>query len=133
MNKLLLIDYQYFALINLPPTIVCGGLTKATNLCKNADLCLALGTSLTVYPASDLPKEAKYLILINLQETDQDQKATIRVWATCDAFFMKLMPILEKNINSNRDNNHINRFSDNSSDNISITLGNDSKRRKIAL
>lgn len=75
--------------------MLCGGLWKASRKCRHADLCLTLGTSLTVYPASDLPLKAKHLVIVNLQATDLDDEAAVRVWATCDDFFRQLMPRLE--------------------------------------
>lgn len=75
--------------------MLCGGLWRASRKCRHADLCLALGTSLTVYPASELPLKAKQLVIVNLQATDLDGDAAVRVWATCDGFFRLLMPRLE--------------------------------------
>ena len=76
--------------------MVCGGLWKASRKCRHADLCLTLGTSLTVYPASDLPLKAKKLVIVNLQATELDEHADVRVWCTCDNFFKVLMPRLEE-------------------------------------
>jgi mono-ADP-ribosyltransferase sirtuin 6 len=74
---------------------LCGGLMRAKMACRCADVCLTLGTSLTVYPASELPLKARKLVIVNLQATDLDEKASVRVWATCDDFFRMLMPKLE--------------------------------------
>lgn len=75
--------------------MICGGLWKASRKHRHADLCLTLGTSLTVYPASELPLKAKKLVIVNLQATELDDDADVRVWATCDNFFSLLMPKLE--------------------------------------
>lgn len=75
---------------------VCGGLEKAIEACATADLCICLGSSLTVFPACDLPLKAKNIVIVNLQVTDLDEKASIRIWATCDSFFKLLMPIVEE-------------------------------------
>jgi NAD-dependent SIR2 family protein deacetylase len=70
---------------------ISGGLNRAEKFFKNADLCLALRTSLTVYPASDFPLQSKQLVIVNLQKTDLDRKADVRVFVICDAFFDILM------------------------------------------
>ena len=75
---------------------VCGGLWKASRKCRHADLCLALGSSLTVKPASDLPLKAKRLVIVNLQATELDSDADVRLWTTCDEFFRVLLPQLDK-------------------------------------
>lgn len=74
---------------DLHPTIL-GGLPLAEANCKRADLCVALGSSLTVTPANSLPAMAGRLIICNLQETECDDVATLRVWATCDMLFQSL-------------------------------------------
>ncbi|MDF1537872.1 MAG: NAD-dependent deacylase [Candidatus Thorarchaeota archaeon] len=54
---------------------------KAISLCKNTDLMLVIGTSLSVYPAAFLPQLAKNsgakIILINLEGTNRDDVADI--------------------------------------------------------
>lgn len=54
---------------------------KATALCKNTDLMLVIGTSLSVYPAAFLPQLAKNsgakIILVNLEGTNRDDVADI--------------------------------------------------------
>jgi NAD-dependent SIR2 family protein deacetylase len=74
--------------------MVCGGLIRARRRAKHADVCLTVGTSLTVYPASELPTFAKNLIIVNLQNTDFDDQCAVRVYTTADAFFKCLMPKL---------------------------------------
>lgn len=52
-----------------------------------ADLCLAMGSSLTVTPAADIPKEVgkkNKLIIVNLQKTPLDKYAYLRINAMCD-------------------------------------------------
>lgn len=46
---------------------ICGGLIAARRKARHADLCLTLGTSLSVFPASELPTLAKKLVIVNLQ------------------------------------------------------------------
>lgn len=59
-----------------------------------ADVCLAMGSSLTVTPAADIPKtvgENGKLIIVNLQKTPLDDFAYVRVNALCDDFMKLLM------------------------------------------
>jgi NAD+-dependent protein deacetylase sirtuin 6 len=73
---------------------VCGGLPRAEEMAAGADVCLALGTSLTVSPANSLPRLARRLVIVNLQATELDDRAHVRVWAKSDDFFRLLMPEL---------------------------------------
>ena len=54
-------------------------LTQAGNDCRQSDILLVLGSSLTVYPVAGLPGEAKVndkkLIIVNAQKTPYDSKA----------------------------------------------------------
>jgi mono-ADP-ribosyltransferase sirtuin 6 len=76
---------------------ICGGFRKAETECEKADLCFCLGSSLSVYPAANLPMLSKKRIIINLQSTELDgEENTIRIWATTDSFFQLLMLKLEK-------------------------------------
>ena len=65
---------------------ILGGLPRAIDKCSNADLCLCLGTSLTVSPANTLPVKAKNLVIVNLQATDLDDKADYRFYCSTDIF-----------------------------------------------
>jgi len=53
-----------------------------------ADLCIVLGSSLTVSPANDIPKRVAQrggkLVIVNLQKTDLDDLATLRIFAKTD-------------------------------------------------
>ena len=68
---------------------VLGGLPRAEAECKKADLVLCLGTSLTVTPASDLPKLTQKrkasMAIVNLQETGHDGVAALRLFYDLDA------------------------------------------------
>lgn len=68
-----------------------GGLENATSICKNADLSLSIGSSLTVPPACKLPMMAKKMIICNLQTTEYDELATLRVFYPCDIFLTMVM------------------------------------------
>ncbi len=54
---------------------------KATSLCKNTDLMLVIGTSLSIYPAAFLPQLAKNsgakIILVNLEGINRDNVADV--------------------------------------------------------
>lgn len=60
-----------------------------------ADLCLAMGSSLTVTPAADMPAEVgkrkKNLVIVNLQKTPLDKYAKLKIHAFCDKVMEKLM------------------------------------------
>lgn len=75
---------------------VLGGLPKAQQQCNAADLCICLGSSLTVTPANELPRLAKKLVICNLQETELDAFAVIRVWATCDTLFAHILDVMKE-------------------------------------
>lgn len=79
---------------------VCGGEKKAIAAFRKADVCFCLGSSLTIYPATDLPQMVKHMVIVNLQETDLDNMASIRVYGTSDMFFALLLPELEKALNA---------------------------------
>ena len=63
---------------------------------KQADVCLVLGSSLTVTPANEIPatvgrkKKAK-LIICNLQKTPLDDVADVRIFAKTDALMATVM------------------------------------------
>lgn len=75
---------------------ICGGMLRASSKARHADVCIALGTSLSVYPAAHLPLKAKKLIIVNLQTTELDSECDIRVFATCDDFFKVLMEVMKQ-------------------------------------
>mmetsp|Transcript_22025 Transcript_22025/g.59402 ORF Transcript_22025/g.59402 Transcript_22025/m.59402 type:complete len:476 (-) Transcript_22025:417-1844(-) len=71
---------------------VLGGLPRAEEECTRAEVCLALGSSLSVTPANELPtRTTAALIVVNLQQTDLDDKANVRVHAESDVFMTLLM------------------------------------------
>jgi mono-ADP-ribosyltransferase sirtuin 6 len=77
---------------------VLGGLPAAERACAAADLILALGCSMSVTPACDLPRlraRGAALALVNLQATGADADATLRVFYPCDDFCDMLMAALD--------------------------------------
>ena len=68
-----------------------GQIIPAVEQCRQADLILALGSTLQVTPAANLCKTTNDLILCNRQETDMDRKATVRLFGDCDDFMSMLL------------------------------------------
>ena len=66
---------------------------KAINAISNCDMLLVLGSSLTVYPASDLINyfKGKYLVIINRDITSYDSKASLVIHDSLKNIFNKLI------------------------------------------
>merc|ERR1712130_133992 len=64
--------------------------------CNKADLCIVLGTSMTLPHVVHFSFMAKKTVIANLQRTPYDEKCSmgLRLWATCDALFERLLPKL---------------------------------------
>lgn len=74
-------------------------LQRAFDESRQADLCLVLGSSLTVTPAADCPKSVGKrrngkLVIVNLQKTPLDRYASVRIFARCDTVMERLMDAL---------------------------------------
>uniref|UniRef100_A0A914C8M8 protein acetyllysine N-acetyltransferase n=1 Tax=Acrobeloides nanus TaxID=290746 RepID=A0A914C8M8_9BILA len=69
---------------------------------RKADLCLVLGSSLTVSPANQMPQDtAAYggkLVICNMQKTPLDSIASLRVFAKADDLMTKVMEHLKLEI-----------------------------------
>ena len=67
-----------------------------------SDLCLAMGSSLRVTPAADMPLETARrggsLVICNLQKTPLDNAAALCIYAKCDDIMEKLMKKLDYQI-----------------------------------
>ena len=74
---------------------VLGGLPQALEEASKADLCLCLGSSLTVTPANEIPFLAKTQVVVTPQATSCDDNATYKLYTTCDIFFTMLFNELE--------------------------------------
>jgi len=72
--------------------------SQAADACRRADLCLVLGSSLTVYPAAALPEEAYQcgarLVIVNDTPTPLDRRAILRLSDLTDTF-TQLADLLE--------------------------------------
>jgi len=70
-------------------------LQRATEHAKSSDLCIVLGSSLTVSPANEMPKYTKknggQLCIVNMQTTRLDSTADIRIFAKTDLVLQLLM------------------------------------------
>ena len=64
-------------------------LNKAFKHGQEADLCLVLGSSLTVQPACEVPittlEHGGKLVIVNLQKTNMDEHCSLRIFAKTDA------------------------------------------------
>merc|ERR1712031_138500 len=52
--------------------------------CSKADLCIVMGTSMSLRHITHFPFKAKKTVIINLQKTPDDKKCDLRIWAQCD-------------------------------------------------
>jgi len=70
--------------------------------CENADLCLAMGSSLRVSPANGMPQACAVnggrLVICNLQKTPLDSFATLVIHAKCDDVMKMVMEKLSYQI-----------------------------------
>ncbi|KAH8890143.1 NAD-dependent deacetylase sirtuin-7 [Thozetella sp. PMI_491] len=71
-------------------------LTLARQHSRKADLCLALGSSLTVTPANEMPetvglRKGASLAICNLQDTPIDNLADVRVHSDTDGLMIRVM------------------------------------------
>merc|ERR1719446_1970451 len=49
-----------------------------------ADLCIVMGTSMSLRHITHFPFQAKETVIVNLQKTPDDKKCDLRIWAQCD-------------------------------------------------
>ncbi|XP_024541959.1 NAD-dependent protein deacetylase SRT1-like [Selaginella moellendorffii] len=77
-------------------------LRAAEKHCKEADLIVCLGTSLQITPACNLPlktvRAGGKLVIVNLQATPKDKKATLVIHARVDQVILGVMRLLNRNI-----------------------------------
>merc|ERR1712167_397768 len=67
---------------------------EAEKACGKADLCIVVGTSMSLRHVTHMPFMAKKTVIINLQKTPDDDKAHLRLWARADTVFHRLMDVL---------------------------------------
>ncbi|KAH9220879.1 DHS-like NAD/FAD-binding domain-containing protein [Leptodontidium sp. 2 PMI_412] len=84
------------SIVNFGESLPAEALQRAFDNATKADLCLVLGSSLTVSPANEIPevtgrrKNAK-LVICNLQETPLDDLADTRVYSKTDDLMVRVM------------------------------------------
>ena len=66
----------------------------ATKHFEDADLAIALGTSLRIVPAGELPLTSKAFVIVNLQPTPYDGSATLVIRAKVDVVMAALLEAL---------------------------------------
>lgn len=64
---------------------------EAGAACSAAALCIVAGTSMSLRHVTHFPFLAKKTVIVNLQETPDDQKADLRIFANSDEVFEGLM------------------------------------------
>ncbi len=89
-------NYNLFTFSNIFQSLPSYLLKRAKKHSKECDLMLILGSSLTVSPANQLPLYAKEMVIVNLQKTEYDSKAAIRIFAKTDIVMQLLMEYLGK-------------------------------------
>lgn len=90
----------YDTIINFGEHLPAQPLKLARHHAKIADLCLVLGSSLTVPPASTIPesvgkKKGGKLAICNLQSTPQDHLSDLRVYTSADEMMTRIMAKLD--------------------------------------
>ena len=90
------------SIINFGEDLPQKDLSNAYLHAEKADVCIALGSSLRVSPANEIPRnvarnEGK-LVIGNLQKTPLDSKAALTINAFCDDIMVGLMQRLEMSI-----------------------------------
>jgi len=68
---------------------------KATQLSREADLCIVIGTSMLVKPMNLFPLLAKKFVIINLQEGPMDSQAWLVIRGKSDEVMSEVMAMLE--------------------------------------
>ncbi|PVH74128.1 DHS-like NAD/FAD-binding domain-containing protein [Cadophora sp. DSE1049] len=84
------------SIVNFGESLPAEALQRAFDNAKDADMCLVLGSSLTVSPANEIPevtglnRNAK-LVVCNLQETPLDDLVDTRVYSRTDDLMVRVM------------------------------------------
>lgn len=86
------------SIIHFGEDLPANDLKTAFSKSAEADLCIVLGSSLTVSPANKMPSETKKkggkVVIVNLQTTHLDKQADVRLFAKTDWVFQKLAELL---------------------------------------
>ena len=73
---------------------------EADKHCRRADLCIVMGTSMSLRHITHFPFLAKKSVIVNLQATPDDARADLRVWAKCDEVMRGLLRRLRLEIDA---------------------------------
>jgi len=68
---------------------------EAERVCDKADLCIVVGTSMSLRHVTHFPFMARKTVIINLQKTPDDDDAHLRLWGKADDVFLRLMELLQ--------------------------------------
>jgi hypothetical protein len=95
------------SIINFGEDLPAAPMEKAKYHSKKADLCIVLGSSLTVTPANGIPesvgeRKGAELVICNLQTTPMDHLANLRIFAKADDLMEAVMRHLDLEIPSFR-------------------------------
>ena len=75
-------------------------LSEAARRAAQSDLCIVIGSTLTVYPASQIPENAynagARLVIINIGATPMDSKAAVRIEAMAGETMAKVLEYVKK-------------------------------------
>jgi mono-ADP-ribosyltransferase sirtuin 6 len=88
------------SIVNFGESLPALPLQHAFEHAKKADVCLVLGSSLTVTPANEIPavvgqRKGAKLAICNLQKTPLDQLSDLRVYSKTDDLMIRVMEKLE--------------------------------------
>lgn len=84
------------SIINFGESLPARALEFAHENAQKADLCLVLGSSLTVTPANEIPevvgqRKGAKLVICNLQKTPIDELSDIRIFSEADVLMIRVM------------------------------------------
>jgi len=83
------------SIIHFGENLPSNDLTKAIKESSNADLCIVLGSSLTVAPANEMPMKTKKnngkYCIVNLQSTAYDSESDLRIFSKTDLLLQLLL------------------------------------------
>merc|ERR1712070_141212 len=68
---------------------------EAERVCGAAQLCVVVGTSMSLRHVTHMPFMAKHTVIVNLQKTPDDADADLRIFAHADAVISAVMEQLE--------------------------------------
>ena len=88
----------YDSIVNFGENLPEREINESFEHAEKADLCLAMGSSLRVTPAANIPQivgKKNDLVIVNIQKTPLDKHASLRIYSMCDQFMELVMKKLE--------------------------------------